>query len=94
MTRPKPTREILDAMKLPGSDAAGLAGRTIDALHAAGHQALLVGGCVRDLLLGIEPLDFDIATCTRCQTTDGPEGLPIGCDTIPTTVGRTRLPMI
>jgi poly(A) polymerase len=49
-------------MRLPGSTAAGLAGRTIDVLHAAGHQALLVGGCVRDLLLGVEPLDFDIAT--------------------------------
>lgn len=31
-------------------------------LHKAGHQALLVGGCVRDLLLGHPPKDFDIAT--------------------------------
>ncbi len=28
----------------------------------AGFQAFLVGGCVRDLLLGIEPKDFDVAT--------------------------------
>ncbi len=49
-------------MRLPGSAAARLARRTIDVLHAAGHQALLVGGCVRDLLLGLEPEDFDIAT--------------------------------
>src|SRR5271166_5056059 len=27
-----------------------------------GHQAWLVGGCVRDLLLGREPKDYDIAT--------------------------------
>lgn len=31
-------------------------------LRQAGHEALLVGGCVRDLLLGIPPKDFDIAT--------------------------------
>ena len=34
----------------------------VDALHAAGFQALLVGGCVRDLLLGMQPKDFDVAT--------------------------------
>jgi tRNA nucleotidyltransferase/poly(A) polymerase len=27
-----------------------------------GHQALLVGGCVRDLLLGREPADYDVTT--------------------------------
>jgi len=31
-------------------------------LHAAGHAAYFVGGCVRDLLLGREPDDFDVAT--------------------------------
>ena len=31
-------------------------------LKAAGFQALLVGGCVRDLLLGANPKDFDVAT--------------------------------
>ena len=31
-------------------------------LHAAGHQAHLVGGGIRDLLLGREPADFDVAT--------------------------------
>jgi putative nucleotidyltransferase with HDIG domain len=31
-------------------------------LRAAGHQAYFVGGCVRDLLLGREPEDFDVAT--------------------------------
>ena len=29
---------------------------------SAGHQAYLVGGCVRDLLLGREPADYDVAT--------------------------------
>jgi poly(A) polymerase len=32
------------------------------ALRAAGHQAYFAGGCVRDLLLGIGPKDFDVAT--------------------------------
>jgi putative nucleotidyltransferase with HDIG domain len=27
-----------------------------------GHQAFLAGGCVRDLLLGREPVDYDVAT--------------------------------
>ncbi len=31
-------------------------------LHQEGYQAYLVGGCVRDLLLGRQPKDFDIAT--------------------------------
>ena len=32
------------------------------ALRASGHQAYFAGGCVRDLLLGVEPKDFDVAT--------------------------------
>ncbi len=31
-------------------------------LHNAGYSAHLVGGCIRDLLLGLHPKDFDIAT--------------------------------
>lgn len=31
-------------------------------LHRAGYQAYLVGGSVRDLLLGFKPKDFDVAT--------------------------------
>lgn len=34
----------------------------ISTLHAAGFQAYLVGGGVRDLLLDLHPKDFDIAT--------------------------------
>ncbi len=36
--------------------------RIVSELHAAGHQAYLAGGCVRDLLLGREPADYDVAT--------------------------------
>jgi poly(A) polymerase len=31
-------------------------------LRERGHQAYLVGGCVRDLLLGRDPADYDVAT--------------------------------
>jgi len=31
-------------------------------LKNEGYDAYLVGGCVRDLLLGREPKDFDVAT--------------------------------
>ena len=34
----------------------------IDKLRTAGFDAYLVGGCVRDLLLGKAPKDFDVAT--------------------------------
>lgn len=34
-------------------------------LRRYGYKAYLVGGCVRDLLLGIPPKDFDIATDAR-----------------------------
>src|SRR5262247_2227719 len=36
--------------------------RVLYRLREAGYEAFLVGGCVRDLLLGISPKDFDIAT--------------------------------
>lgn len=34
-------------------------------LRERGHVAWLAGGCVRDLLLGREPADYDVATCAR-----------------------------
>jgi poly(A) polymerase len=34
-------------------------------LRERGYQAYLVGGCVRDLLLGREPADYDVATDAR-----------------------------
>lgn len=36
--------------------------RIVQSLRKKGHQAFLVGGCVRDLLAGEHPKDFDIAT--------------------------------
>ncbi len=36
--------------------------QTLSRLRDAGHQALFAGGCVRDMLRGFEPKDYDIAT--------------------------------
>ncbi len=36
--------------------------RVLYRLRDGGFQAFLVGGCVRDLLLGLEPKDFDVVT--------------------------------
>jgi poly(A) polymerase len=41
--------------------AAGIVKR----LRRAGHEALFVGGCVRDILRGVEPSDYDIVTSAR-----------------------------
>ena len=38
--------------------------KVCEVLHAQGHQAYVVGGAVRDLLLGLRPKDFDVATDT------------------------------
>jgi len=38
------------------------AAELLELLEAAGHQAFLVGGCVRDLLLGDQPKDWDLTT--------------------------------
>jgi len=39
--------------------------RVLYRLNEAGYQAFLVGGCVRDLMIGLEPKDFDVATNAR-----------------------------
>jgi len=47
--------------KPPRDTAAGIVRR----LQAAGFSAFWVGGCVRDVLLGRQPQDYDIATSAR-----------------------------
>lgn len=49
-------------------------------LRAAGHQAVLAGGCVRDMLLGREPADYDIATSARPEQVRNifPATVPVG----------------
>jgi poly(A) polymerase len=45
----------------------------VNTINKAGFEVYLVGGCVRDLLLGLEPKDFDVATNAKpplitCET--------------------------
>jgi len=47
---------------LPATEKFEAAIHILRTLRAAGHEAYLAGGCVRDLLLGREPADFDVAT--------------------------------
>ena len=47
---------------MPGNPAQDAAEHIVARLRDARHQAYFVGGCVRDLLLGREPKDFDVAT--------------------------------
>jgi poly(A) polymerase len=42
--------------------ARALADEICRTLRESGHQAYLVGGCVRDILLRREPVDYDVAT--------------------------------
>jgi poly(A) polymerase len=57
-----------------------LANSICDALQAAGFQAFLVGGCVRDLLLGREPADYDVATSATPEQVLKlfPDGVTVG----------------
>ena len=62
-------------------------------LRAAGHEAYFAGGCVRDLLLGVEAKDFDVATSAHPDVVLGlfPKTFAVGahfgvvlvCDEVP-----------
>ncbi len=43
--------------------------RILQSLVRGGHEAYLVGGCVRDLLRGVAPHDWDICTSARPEET-------------------------
>ena len=47
---------------LPESTQFAAALQIVKTLRARGYEAWLAGGCVRDLLLGREPEDYDVAT--------------------------------
>ena len=49
-------------------------------LRAVGYEALFVGGCVRDLLMGVEPGDYDIVTSARPDDVQKifPHTIPVG----------------
>jgi poly(A) polymerase len=54
--------ERIDAGELMDSIEGEPSLRVISRLQRSGHEAYLVGGCVRDLLVGLTPKDFDVAT--------------------------------
>jgi poly(A) polymerase/tRNA nucleotidyltransferase (CCA-adding enzyme) len=39
--------------------------RVVETLIANGHEAFVVGGCVRDALRGVDPQDWDVATSAK-----------------------------
>ncbi|MGO9324924.1 MAG: CCA tRNA nucleotidyltransferase [Terracidiphilus sp.] len=47
---------------MAGSEQLEAALRILETLRARGYEAYFAGGCVRDLLLGREPADYDVAT--------------------------------
>lgn len=60
----QPQKTVLPYEKhgLDESSVSYAAEQVVARLQKAGYQAYVVGGAVRDLLLGIEPKDFDVAT--------------------------------
>src|SRR5262249_35119140 len=62
------------------TDRGRLAASIVRRLRAAGHEAYLAGGCVRDRLLGRAPLDWDVATSARPEAVRAlfPRTVPVG----------------
>lgn len=58
----EPAPRVVPSTDIPEAALDQDALRVISRLSRHGHQAYLVGGCVRDLLLGRRPKDFDVAT--------------------------------
>ena len=52
----------------------------LNRLKSAGHEAYLVGGCVRDLIRGVLPEDYDIATSAAPEAVRAlfPHTVPVG----------------
>lgn len=69
----------------------------LEALHNNGHLAYVVGGCVRDFLLGKEPKDYDVATSALPEQImdvfKGYEVIPTGLQhgTVTVVVGGTPI---
>ncbi len=63
----KPRKQVIprDQHQLSRRDISENALKVLYRLNKAGYEAYLVGGGVRDVLLGLHPKDFDIATDAR-----------------------------
>jgi len=62
---PSGTPRVVPATGIQLCDVDQDALRVLSRLQRNGHEAYLVGGCVRDLLLGRKPKDFDVATAAH-----------------------------
>lgn len=65
---------------LPATPLRDFATAVAQRLSAAGHRAVFAGGCVRDMLLGVEPQDYDVATSAAPEQTLAlfPRAVPVG----------------
>ncbi len=54
--------ERIEAAMLPASAQLESAWRIVEKLRSHGYEAYFAGGCVRDLVLGRDPADYDVAT--------------------------------
>ncbi len=61
---PMPLRQIVtrDEHTVSRKYISDNAQKVLYRLRSQGHEAWLVGGCIRDILLGLSPKDFDVAT--------------------------------
>ncbi len=52
----------------------------VRSLRAHGHEAVWAGGCVRDMVLGLTPKDYDIATAAKPEEVLSifPKAIPVG----------------
>jgi len=59
-----------------------IAVKIVRRLREAGHQALWAGGCVRDMLLALEPTDYDVATSATPEEVSRlfPHTVPVGSE--------------
>ncbi len=69
--------DIFDRIQLKGRENYSMeiaippqAAAVLDRLNQSGYEAYLVGGCVRDSLLGRSPCDWDAATSARPEETE------------------------
>ncbi|MGD0366687.1 MAG: CCA tRNA nucleotidyltransferase, partial [Acidobacteriaceae bacterium] len=74
--------------------------RIVLQLRAAGYEAYFAGGCVRDILLGVPPKDFDVATSAhpdavlnlfpRTFAVGAHFGVVLVCDDVPDADGKSQ----
>ena len=64
-SEPRAAHRVVPADGIRPGDVDQDALRVLSRLQRSGFEAYLVGGCVRDLLLGRKPKDFDLATAAH-----------------------------